>query len=440
MARPVTPLTDSKCEAAKPREKEYKLFDGQGLYLAVKPSGSKVWRFKFTRPDGRAGLATFGNYPALTLKAARDRRASALELLAHDQDPIETARLAKIEATNARANTFKAMAEEWHAACSLKWSPGHAATVWRNLELHVLPVLGARPLGELKTRDLMQPLKAVEKRGTLELAGRLRQYITGVMRMAVQHGLIDSNPANDLVGATATRKSAHRPALPLDRLPELLQRIKADSGRALTRHAVSLTLLVFIRSSELRFARWSEIDTVRAMWEIPGQREAIEGVKFSHRGAKMGTPHLVPLSRQTLELLEQVRQLTGRFDLVFPGDHYHHKPMSENTINKALRRMGYDTKVDLCGHGFRTMACSALVESGLWSKDAVERQMSHQERDTVRGAYIHKAEHLQERRLMCQWWADYLDANRQQHVTSYDFAHRWEGVGNVVPVNFGKSV
>lgn len=440
MARPVTPLTDSKCEAAKPREKEYKLFDGQGLYLAVKPSGSKVWRFKFTRPDGRAGLATFGNYPALTLKAARDRRASALELLAHDQDLIETARLAKIEATNARANTFKAMAEEWHAACSLKWSPGHAATVWRNLELHVLPVLGGRPLAELKTRDLMQPLKAVEKRGTLELSGRLCQYITGVMRMAVQHGLIDSNPANDLVGATATRKSAHRPALPLDRLPELLQRIKADSGRALTRHAVSLTLLVFIRSSELRFARWSEIDTVRAMWEIPGQREAIEGVKFSHRGAKMGTPHLVPLSRQTLELLEQVRQLTGRFDLVFPGDHYHHKPMSENTINKALRRMGYDTKVDLCGHGFRTMACSALVESGLWSKDAVERQMSHQERDTVRGAYIHKAEHLQERRLMCQWWADYLDANRQQHVTPYDFAHRWEWVGNVVPVNFGKSV
>lgn len=254
------------------------------------------------------------------------------------------------------------------------------------------------------------------------------------MRMAVQHGLIDSNPAHDLVCATATRKSTHRPALPLDRLPELLQRIEADSGRPLTSYAVSLALLVFIRSSELRFARWSEIDTVRAMWEIPGQREAIEGVKFSHRGAKMGTPHLVPLSRQTLELLENVRQLSGRFDLVFPGDHYHHKPMSENTINKALRRMGYDTTVELCGHGFRTMACSALVESGLWSKDAVERQMSHQERDTVRGAYIHKAEHLQERRLMCQWWADYLDANRERHVTPYDFAHPEEKGGNVVEI------
>lgn len=432
MARTVTPLSDSKCEAAKPREKDYTLFDGQGLFLLVKANGGKVWRFKYTRPDGRAGLATFGNYPALGLRAARDRRASALELLAHGQDPMEVARLAKLEAANARANTFQAMAQEWHAACALKWSSGHAATVWRNLELHVLPALGARPLAELKTRDLMPPLKAVEKRGTLELAGRLRQYITGIMRMAVQHGLIDSNPANDLVGATATRKSIHRPALPLDRLPELLQRIEADSGRALTRHAVSLTLLVFIRSSELRFARWSEIDSGRAMWEIPGQREAIEGVKFSHRGAKMGTPHLVPLSRQTLELLEQVRQLTGRFDLVFPGDHYHHKPMSENTINKALRRMGYDTKVELCGHGFRTMACSALVESGLWTKDAVERQMSHQERDTVRGAYIHKAEHLQERRLMCQWWADYLDANRERHVTPYDFAHPEEKGVNVV--------
>lgn len=432
MARTVTPLTDPKCEAAKPRDKDYKLFDGQGLFLLVKASGVKTWRLKYRRPDGREGLATFGNYPAIGLRAARDRRAEALEQLAVGRDPVDAARQAKADADCARANTFMAMAMEWHAACALKWSTGHAATVWRNLELHVLPVLGGRPLAELKTRDLMQPLKAVEKRGTLELAGRLRQYITGIMRMAVQHGLIDSNPANDLVGATATRKSTHRPALPLDRLPELLQRIEADSGRALTRHAVSLTLLVFIRSSELRFARWSEIDSSRSMWEIPGQREAIDGVKFSHRGAKMGTPHLVPLSRQTLELLEQVQQLTGRFDLVFPGDHYHHKPMSENTINKALRRMGYDTKTEVCGHGFRAMACSALVESGLWSREAVERQMSHQERNSVRAAYIHKAEHLEERRLMVQWWADYLDANWERHVTPYDFAHPEERGGNVV--------
>jgi len=434
MARTVTPLTDPKCEAAKPREKEYPLFDGQGLYLLVKPSGVKVWRFKYTKPDGRAGLATFGNYPALGLKAARSRRAEALELLAQGQDPIESARQAKIEAAASSANTFKAVALEWHAAGARKWSVGHAATILRRLELCLFPVLGTRPVADLKVRDLLAPLKVAEQRDALDLASRLRQYMDGIMRFAVQHGHIDSNPARDLQGAIATRKTAHRPALPMERLPELLGRLDAYSGRSLTRLAVQLTQLVFIRSSELRFARWDEIDFDRALWTIPGERAAIEDVKHSHRGAKMGTPHLVPLSRQALALLAEVRQLTGRYELVFAGDHHHYKPMSENTVNAALRRMGYDTKADVCGHGFRAMACSALVESGLWSRDVVERQMSHQERNGVRAAYIHKAEHMEERRLMCQWWADYLDACREQFVTPYDFARRGEDAGNVVTI------
>lgn len=434
MARTVTPLTDPKCEAAKPREKEYPLFDGLGLYLLVKPSGVKTWRFKFTRPDGRAGLATFGNYPALGLKAARARRAEALELLANGVDPIEHARQSKIEAAAAAANTFKAIALEWHTAGARKWSPAHAAAILRRLELHLFPTLGTRPVADLKARDLLAPLKDAEQRDALDLASRLRQYMDGVLRMAVQHGHIDSNPARDLQGATATRKTAHRPALPLERLPELLGRLDAYSGRQLTSLAVQLTLLVFIRSSELRFARWEEIDFDRALWTIPAERQPIEGVKHSQRGAKMGTPHLVPLSRQALALLEQVRQLTGRFELIFPNDHAHWKPMSENTVNAALRRMGYDTKADVCGHGFRTMACSALVESGLWSRDAVERQMSHQERNGVRAAYIHKAEHIEERRLMCQWWADYLDACREKYATPYDFASRGEEASNVARI------
>ena len=434
MARTVTPLSDPKCEAAKAREKDYALFDGHGLFLLVKASGTKVWRFKFTRPDGRSGLATFGNYPALTLKAARERRAEALELLAHGQDPIEHAKQTKLETANARANTFESIALEWHAANSRKWSEGHAKTVWRRLETHLFPALGARPVADLKARDLLAPLKAVEKRDSLELASRLRQYEEGIMRHAVQNGHIDSNPVRDLVGATATGKVNHRPALPLDRLPELLARIEADTGRSLTRLAVNLTLLVFIRSSELRFARWGEIDFNRAMWEIPCERQPIEGVKNSHRGSKMNTPHLVPLSRQTLGVLGQIHQKTGLLDLVFVGDHHHWKPMSENTVNKSLRRMGYDTKADVCGHGFRSMACSALVESGMWSRDAVERQMSHQERNAVRAAYIHKAEHLEERRLMIQWWADYLDANRKIHITPYDFAHRADSADNVVKI------
>jgi integrase len=283
-------------------------------------------------------------------------------------------------------------------------------------------------VADLKQRDLLAPLKLVEKRGSLELASRLRHYETVILRYAVQHGHIDSNPARDLAGVTAPNKSKRRPALPLDRLPELLQRISSGSGRPLTLLAVRLALLVFLRSSELRFARWSEIDFDRAIWVIPGERQPIEGVKNAHRGAKMSTPHLVPLSRQALAVLEQVRNLTGRFDLIFAGDHYHWKPLSENTVNKALRRLGYDTKVDICGHGFRAMACCALVESSLWTKDAVERQMSHQERNSVRLAYIHLAKHMEQRRLMVQWWADYLDANREQHITPYDFARPSEAI------------
>lgn len=432
MARSVVPLTDPKCAAAKAREKAYKLSDGQGLFLFVKVNGAKTWRFKYVRPDGREALATFGNYPALGLMAARARRSAALALLARNIDPIENERQVKLEAVAAQASTFEVLAREWHASCARKWSAGHAKTVLSRLESYLLPAFGKRPIAELKPRDLLAPLKVVESRGSLELAGRLRNYESAIMRYAVQHGHIESNPARDLVGATAPNKSKHRPALPLDRLPELLQRIDADSGRPLTVLAVKLALLVFIRSSELRFSRWEEINLNQAMWEIPAERKPIEGVKNAHRGSKMNTPHLVPLSRQALAVLRHVQTLTGHLDLVFAGDHYHWRPMSENTVNKSLRRMGYDTKVDICGHGFRAMACSALIESGMWSRDAVERQMSHQERNGVRAAYIHKAEHIDERRLMVQWWADYLDANRAEHITPYDFARPQIVAGNVV--------
>ncbi len=423
MPRLVTPLTDAKCDAAKPREKDYTLFDGQGLHLLVKSRGSKIWRFKYTRPDGRAGLATFGSYPAVGLKMARHRRAEALELLANAIDPIENTRQVKQNAEHARRHTFGAIAREWHAAASGKWKQHHAESVLRRLEMHLFLELGTIPIAELKTRDLLSPLKKIEKRGTLDTANRMGQYIAKIMRFAVQQGYIDSNPAVDLLGATATRRVEHRPALPLERLPEFLQRIDTYRGHPLTRIAVELSLLVFTRSSELRFARWDEIDFERALWTIPGTREAIEGVRYSSRGMKMETPHLVPLSRQSLVLAEKAQQLTGRFDLVFAGKNSFWKPMSENTVNAALRRMGYDTKSEVCGHGFRAMACSALVEAGLWSRDAVERQMSHQERNNVRAAYIHKAEHIHERRLMMQWWADYLDNCRTRFVTPYEFAH-----------------
>ena len=304
----------------------------------------------------------------------------------------------------------------------MKWSASHSARVLKSLEDNLFAAIGKRNIAELKTRDLLVPIKAVELSGRLEVAARLQQRTTAIMRFAVQSGLIDYNPAQEIAGAVATAKRQHRAALELNRIPKLLHRIDHYSGRTLTRLAVELTLLVFIRSSELRFARWSEVDFETAMWTIPGEREPLEGVKHSQRGAKMRTPHLVPLSRQALAILEKIKSMNGNRELIFVGDHDPSKPMSENTVNKALRVMGYDTKTEVCGHGFRTMACSSLIESGLWSRDAVERQMSHQERSSVRAAYIHKAEHLGERRLMLQWWADYLDANKMAAITPFDYA------------------
>lgn len=411
-------LTDIKVRTAKPMEKQYKLTDGNGMHLLVHPNGSKYWRLQY-RFGGKQKMLALGVYPDVSLADARARREEARKLLANSIDPGDKKKNDKVELEEAR--TFEQLAVEWHAT-NKKWSEEHSRRVLKSLEDNLFPAIGKRNIAELKTRDLLAPIKAVEMSGRLEVASRLQQRTTAIMRYAVQSGLLDYNPAQEMAGAVASSNRQHRPALELRRIPELLQRIDNYTGRPLTRLAVELTLLVFIRSSELRFARWSEIDFETSMWTIPAEREAIEGIKHSQRGSKMRTPHLVPLSRQALAILKQVHKLSGDRDFVFIGDHDHRKPMSENTVNKALRVMGYDTKIEVCGHGFRTMACSSLIESGLWSRDAVERQMSHMERNSVRAAYIHKAEHLDERRLMLQWWADFLDANREKAVSPFDFA------------------
>lgn len=411
-------LTDIKVRSAKPQEKEYTLVDGDGMFLLVHPNGSKYWRFRF-RFGGKQHLIAFGVYPETSLADARQKREEARRLVAAGIDPREHKRAVKEEQAK-EAITFESVAREWHAT-NKKWSEEHSRRVLKSLEDNLFPTIGKRSIEELKTRDLLAPIKVVEATGRLEVASRLQQRTTAIMRYAVQSGLIDYNPAQEMAGAVASSNRVHRPALELKRLSELLRRIDGYTGRPMTRLAVELTLLIFIRSSELRFARWSEIDFETSMWTIPAERETIEGVKHSQRGSKMRTPHLVPLSQQALAILKHVHKLSGEGDFVFIGDHDHRKPMSENTVNKALRVMGYDTKVEVCGHGFRTMACSSLIESGLWSRDAVERQMSHMERNSVRAAYIHKAEHLDERRLMLQWWADFLDANRAREVSPYDF-------------------
>ncbi|WP_323635700.1 tyrosine-type recombinase/integrase [Pectobacterium polaris] len=413
-------LTDVVARTAKPREKAYKLADAHGLYLLVSPNGSKRWYLKY-RFEGKESRIAFGAYPLVSLAKAREKRDEIRLLLLDGIHPTEKREEEKEQAQEA-LNTFAKVAQDWHRNISQnRWSETHAGRVWRDMERNLLPAIGHCHIADLKTKDLLEPLKVVEQNGHLDLASRLRQRVTDIMRYAVQNDLIERNPAQDLSGAIAAPKVTHRPALKLNKLPDFLARIERHKGRALTRLALKLTLCVFIRSSELRFARWPEIDFKRAMWTIPAEREAIPGVKHSQRGAKMRSEHLVPLSRQALALLEEIKAISGAHELIFPGDRRPTKPMSENTVNNALRTMGYDTTTEVCGHGFRTMACSALVESGQWSRDAVERQMSHQERNGVRAAYIHKAEHLDERRLMLQWWADYLDANRDEYVVPYEF-------------------
>lgn len=411
-------LTELKVRNTKPSDKPVKMTDGNGMHLLISTSGSKYWRFQY-RFAGKQKILALGVYPEVSLSEARRRRDEARQLVANHVDPSEKRKAQKIESKGLL--TFEQVAREWHTS-NRTWSDSHRTTVLNSLVSHVFPVIGKRNISELKTRDLLVPLKKAEASGHHELASRLQQRITAVMRYAVHNALIEQNPANDLAGAVVSAKSVHRPALSLERLPELMNRLEAYKGRGITQIAVQLTLLTFVRSSELRFARWSEVDLKNSLWTIPGKRQPMEGVKYSARGAKMKMPHLVPLSSQAKALMEELHTISGNKELMFIGFTGDDKPISENTVNKALRAMGYDTKVEVCGHGFRTMACSALIESGLWSRDAVERQMSHQERNSVRAAYIHKAEHLEERRLMLQWWADYLEACKEEAQTPFSYS------------------
>ncbi|EGN3774098.1 integrase arm-type DNA-binding domain-containing protein [Salmonella enterica] len=413
-------LTDTAIRKTKPTEKPFKLADSSGLYMLIKPNGSKLWYMKY-RIDGKEKKLAFGPYPDISLFKARQLRDAARSKVREGVDPSADKKIAQQKKKN--GHTFRQIAMNWHGEHK-RWSAHYANTIQRRLEMYVFPDIGDSLIDQITTETLLFTLRKVENKGFLEITARLKNYVTEIMRYAVKKQLIKSNPALELDGEFTPPETSHYPALPLDKLPEFLSRTDSYCGRLLTRYALKLSLLFFVRSSELRFARWSEIDWQQKLWVIPEEREQIENVKFSHRGTKMRTQHIVPLSDQAITILKQVEALSGHLTFIFPGEYDQDKCMSDNTINKALRVMGYDTKKDVCGHGFRAMACSALSESGLWSKEAIEKQMSHQERNSVRAAYIHKAEYLEERIAMMQWWADYLDANTGVYISPYQFASR----------------
>lgn len=417
-------LTDTKIRSAKTLAKSYKLTDTLGLYLLVSPRGSRLWYYRYTF-KGKESRMALGAYPQVMLAEAREKRDAARKLLTSGICPSQPRKEEKKTKAASEGRTFEHIATKWHTSSLKLWSAGHANKILNCLERYAFSDdIGEMDIAEIETRHLAQLITAIDDKGVHDTAGRVHQYLKKIMRYAVQKGYIKYNPALDLNGLVTSVETRHLPALSLQRLPELLGNIDNYKGLMLTRLALELNLHVFLRSSELRLARWDEFNLKAHIWTVPPQREAVEGVRFSERGTKMKDEHLVPLSLQAVTLLKQIKMLSDNSVFVFPSIRTLDKPMSENTINKALRTIGYDTKTEICGHGFRTMACSALNETELWSEDVIERQMSHQERSGVRAAYTHKARHLEARIEMMQWWSDYLDTCREGYIPPYIYARK----------------
>jgi integrase len=391
MPKKVAPLSDAKIRQTTPGASPIRLSDGDGLYLLVQPDGARWWRFAYAL-HGRRNTLSFGVYPATSLKLAREKRLAARALLAAGSDPsVER----KADKARAKAETFGEVAREWldQQRATLARVTYEKAR-WMLFEL-AGPWLGARPMRVIEPPEVLAVLRRIEGTGRRETAHRVRQRISQVFRYAIATGRATRDPIPDLRGALAPVVSKHRAAVTSpDEVGELLRACDAFGGSFVVASALRLAPLVFVRPGELRRAEWAEIDLDAAEWRLPAEK------------MKMREPHLVPLSRQALALLHDLKPLTGAGRYVFPSLRTTSRPMSENTINAALRRMGYDGTVHV-GHGFRAMASTLLNELG-WAPDVVDRQLSHRERNKVRAAY-NRALHLPERRRMMQAWADYLD-------------------------------
>jgi len=399
MPRRVMHLVDAKVKNAKPGVKDYKLTDGGGMYLLVEPGGGKYWRLKY-RFGGKEKLQSIGVYPEISLAGARNRRDAARKLLAYDVDPGETKKAQKTARIAETENGFEAIAREWYAAHSPTWASSHAYTTRRRLEGDVYPVLGAQPIGDIKAPEVLAMLRRIESRGALEVAHRIRAICGQVFRYAVATGRAERDPTADLKGALKPYKEKHLAAItdPKEVAP-LLMAIDGYAGSFVVKCALQLAPLLFVRPGELRQAEWSEVDFESAEWTIPAEK------------MKMRQPHLVPLSIQAIAILKELHALTGRGKFLFPSHRSSARPMSNNAVNAALRRMGYE-KETMTGHGFRAMARTILDEVLAQRPDIVEHQLAHAVKDPLGRAY-NRTSHLPERRRMMQLWADYLDGLKQ---------------------------
>lgn len=396
-------LTDAAVRTAKAVDKPLKLRDERGLFLLVNPSGSKLWRLVFWH-QGKEGQISLGAYPEISLKRARERRDEERRRLAEGINPSVHRKIVKQTRIEAEANSFEAIAAEFIAKNAGTWSQSHQDKFRRRLETAVFPWLGKRPISEIQPRELLVAVRRVEGRGRIETAHRVLQHCGQVFRYAVAAGVIASDPSRDLRGALTRRNVKHHASITDTRgVGELLQAIRGYQGVPTVVAALQLAPLLFVRPGELRRAEWREIDLEAAEWRIPAAK------------MKMRQQHIVPLSIQAVQILRELQPVTGSGvdGYVFPSVRSRKRSMSENTVNAALRRLGYE-RDQMTGHGFRSMASTMLNEQG-WNRDAIERQLAHGERNTVRAAYNY-AEHLPERRKMMQAWADYLDGLAQREL------------------------
>ncbi|WP_375419918.1 tyrosine-type recombinase/integrase [uncultured Sphingomonas sp.] len=389
------PLTDTAIRAAKASAKPRKLTDEKGLFLLIQPSGGKLWRFKY-RHLGREKKLSLGRYPDVPLKEARSKCDEARKLVAAGIDPSEHRRTAKITAINQAATTFKLVADEYLDKVQREGRAHVTINKSRWLLSLLEPAIGGLAIDAITPADLLASLKAVEKQGHLETARRMRSFAGRVFRYAVATSRAQSDPAAALRGALIAPIAKHHAALiEPKQVGGLLRAIDGFSGQPMTKLALRLAPLVYARPGELRAAEWTEFDLDAAVWCIPAFK------------MKMRDGHDVPLSKQAVRILREAMALTSRYKYVFSSLYPGTRPMSENTLNAALRRLGYGRE-EMTSHGFRAMASTLLNESGHWNPDAIERALAHRDRSAVRAAY-HRGSHWSERVRMAQWWADYLD-------------------------------
>jgi len=389
-------LTDIIVKNSKPKDKSYKLPDGKGLHLLVHKNGVRSWRFRY-RFAGKENMLSLGNYPECTLKEARDKCICTRKKISDGIDPSQEKKIAKLTRHINAENSFENISREWHDTQKTGWTERHASYVLKRIESDLFPSIGFRPINEITAPELLATVKIIEKRGALDIASRVLQTSGQIFRYAIATGRATHDISADLRGALTTRKKGHFNKLPEKELPEFLQKLEEYDGEYAgdkqTKLALKMIITTFVRTGELRGARWEEFNLEKKQWRIPASR------------MKMDEEHIVPLSKQTLALLEELRLISGNRELLFPNRTKPMTPISENTLLYALYRMGYRGRTTT--HGFRATASTVLHEKGFPS-EIIELQLSHAERNKVKASY-NFAKRLPERHELMQWWADYID-------------------------------